>query len=141
MEKNDKLPTEKDKDNLLEIINSMDKETHMYIFLNFLFPLQTKINHLNYLNNLNDKDNKLYTITNDATMFDLNDLEEHVDVFWNIYNYSILYKDNILRKNKIKECEKEYNETIKLLEDRLNNDYEELKLKAQSNINSNNIYM
>lgn len=92
-------PTEKEKRDLLNILNTMNKENHMYIFINFL------------------ENTKVYTITNDATLFDLNDLEK--DTFWKIYDYSILYNQDKIKNNKIKELEIEHNDILKQLEQSL----------------------
>ncbi len=108
---NVRIPTDKQKDELLNIINSMGKGEHMYIYLH-------------YLKNMDDK---IYTITNDAIIFDIADLDSNLKVFWEIYDYSILYKQDIIRKNEIRELEKNHSENIKLLENKINKDYEELK--------------
>lgn len=117
-------PTDNQKTEMTDILNLMTKEQHMYIFKNFL----------------EKQEKQIYTITNDAVIFDLNDLENDLNVFWRVYDYCVYYINDISRKDTIKDYEKQHNDAINNLNNKINNDYEQLKLNAINNITNNKYY-
>jgi len=117
-------PTDNQKTEMTDILNLMTKEQHMYIFKNFL----------------EKQEKQIYTITNDAVIFDLNDLENDLNVFWRVYDYCVYYINDISRKETIKDYEKQHNDAINNLNNKINNDYEQLKLNAINNITNNKYY-
>jgi hypothetical protein len=82
--KNKITPSIKDKETLLYKLNKqLLEEDHLYIFTKILQKMERKI----------------YTITKNGTLFDLNDLTNHE--FWNIYYHTQMFIDGHKRQNTL----------------------------------------
>jgi len=138
--KNNVTPSVNDKDQLLYKINKqLDEEDHAYIFTELLQKMKKKI----------------YTITENCTLFDLNDLDN--DTFWSMYYYVQIFIDNHDREKVISDVNKDNNIlrekhieqfNCQLGENKENNDvkvdqsnmteYERLRIDALSTCNYSN---
>lgn len=88
--KNKTLPTDRDKESLLNKLNKqLNEEDHIYIFTEILQNMEKKI----------------YTITCNCTLFDLNDLDN--ENFWKIYYYTQLFIDQHERQKEINKAKQE----------------------------------
>ena len=95
--------TDNDKEEICNIIKSMSKEHHMYIYFNILHNLEKSI----------------CTTTSDVTLFDLNDLQSNQQAFYKLYEYVKLYKEDSIRQSKISNYKDEHDEAIKRLDEKL----------------------
>ena len=105
--------TDNDKEEMCNIIKTMSKEHHMYIYFNILHDLEKSI----------------CTTTSDVTLFDLNDLENNQKEFYKLYEYVMLYKEDSIRQSKIANYKVEHSEVIKRLDE---------KLKSKENVDNKN---
>lgn len=88
--RNNISPTDKEKELLQNKLNKqLSEDDHMYIFVEILQTLK----------------NKIYTMTENGTLFDLNDLDN--ENFWKIFYHTQLFIDNHEREKKIAESSQE----------------------------------
>src|SRR5439155_4922352 len=84
------LPTDKEKEILLYKLNKqLNEDEHLYIFTEILQNLEKKI----------------YTITENCTLFDLNDLS--ADNFWKMFYYAQLFIQNHERQKEFEGAQQE----------------------------------
>lgn len=132
-QKSNDTPLEKDKIQLLKLIQKLTKQDHIKIF-----------------DILQKLDKKIYTTNEKETLFDINDLK--TDSFWELFLYVVLSYRNNIKANIITkaEIEKKENEKIfhKKIDDDLKNhihnnaidndrnipEYEELRVKALASL-------
>lgn len=102
------IPNESDIEFIYKNITELPKDNMIEIIVNYLQNMKSPI----------------HNITNNGTVFELNDfnfnIDEHKNIFWNIFNYIKLYKDNTDRKELINVLEKENDEIFKKLNNKLN---------------------
>lgn len=108
------IPTDKDKDKLLWLINKqLTEDDHIKIFVQFLHDLPKRI----------------YTINQHATLFDLNDLNP--EVFWKIYYYCRLCLQSKETDKIRKQMFELDNEQQQLLTQRLTQESQQLQAQME----------
>ena len=107
-------PTDVEKEILLYKLNKqLSSDEHLYIFTEVLQTLEKKI----------------YTITENCTLFDLNDLPN--EQFWRIFCYSQLFIQNHEREKEVENAFLENSSKSDKLTEKMNRDLQ--KLKADPN--------
>lgn len=121
--KNKPIPTDKDKESLQFKINKfLTEEDHLYIFTEIL---QT-ISH------------KIYTITENGTLFDLNDLDP--ETFWKMSYYTQMFINNHERQKDIKKVFQENDELIEKFNLNISSELAKIKDKmTETDINTENL--
>jgi hypothetical protein len=120
--KNNVIPMDKDKDVLSYKLNrQLDEEDHVYIFTEILQKMEKKI----------------YTITENGTLFDLNDLDNAT--FWNVYYYTQIFIDNHERKKDIAKASKEDEERKNEQIQQFDNDLKRIKESAGEFVDKSNM--
>lgn len=95
-------PCELDKENLLyKINNRLTKKDHMFFFTEILQKMEKKV----------------YSITPDNTLFDLNDLP--YSVFWKLVYHTEIFLENHKKQRLIREREQEYKQQDQNFNDNL----------------------
>lgn len=123
-ELNDKIqhkttPTDKDKELLQQQINQkLSEEDHLYIFTEILQSM----------------DKKIYTITENGTLFDLNDLNP--EDFWKICYHTQIFIDNSARQQEINKAMEENNQLNNKFHQQVQRDLQKIK-PDMPNINNN----
>lgn len=88
--KNKSPPTDKDKENLLHKLNKqLNEDEHLYLFTEILQTLEKRI----------------YSITENCTLFDLNDLPH--DAFWKIHYYTYLFIHDHERQKELEKAKQD----------------------------------
>jgi hypothetical protein len=107
--KNKSVPTDKDKENLLHKLNKqLNEDEHLYIFTEILQNLEKRI----------------YSITENCTLFDLNDVPN--ESFWKIYYYAQLFISNHERQKDLDKANAEHLTEGDLFKEKIKQDLEKI---------------
>ena len=103
--KNKSPPTEKDKESLLNKLNKqLNEEEHLHIFTEYLQTL----------------DKRIYSITANCTLFDINDLPN--EVFWKIVLCTHFFIRDHEKQKEIDKANEELSKQSDLFNEKVNND-------------------
>ena len=106
--------TGRDKELILYSLNQLSKQDHLYIFTEILQKLEKRI----------------YTVTDNSTLFDLNDLPN--DVFWKLYYHTQLLINNMQRSKKINEATNDMDCNNEEMQNQINRELSEHLRKAEN---------
>jgi hypothetical protein len=121
--KNQTVPTEKEKEQLQYKLNrQLTEEDHLYIF--------TEI--------LQNMEHKIYTMTENGTLFDINDLDH--GTFWKIQYYVHLFLDNQERRNQINEINQENDASLDQFKRKITDDLNKIqKNTTETDVGDHNL--
>jgi hypothetical protein len=120
--KNKVAPSDKEKEALLYKLNKqLNEDDHIYIF--------TEI--------LQNMDKKIYTITENCTLFDLNDLDN--ENFWKICYYTQLFIDQHERQKEINSAKKENDDLSEQFVQKVEEKLRQIKEQSPEKIDSTNL--